>query len=305
MRILCSVAFGVATALVGASAFAQAPAGGASGDAQGGVSAGTTLPAPSGGTTEPAPPPPPPPPPPPAAAPAKAEPAPAEAAKPATEGGTDHERFVGKFAVGYHNISQIPLGQGGVGGAGRTTLNAPVIGVRYWLKERFGIDGGIGLAMATGSSETVNGTTTVTTDAPAPFGMMFHVGVPLVPAYGKHYKFLFVPEANFGFAMQNDVQTAAAGAAQPPDVRHSGSVLSLGARAGAEVHFGFIGVPELSLQASVGLLARREAWKNAQDAFNAVPERSSSAHVMGLGTTVQNDPWAIFANNISAFYYFP
>jgi hypothetical protein len=67
---------------------------------------------------------------------------------------------------------------------------------------------------------------------------------------------------------------------------------------GAEIHFGFIGIPELSLEGTVGVFVRRETFKVKQD------NNSASDGTTSFGTSVQSDPWAIFANNISAFYYF-
>src|SRR5262249_9249481 len=59
---------------------------------------------------------------------------------------TDHERYIGKFAVGYFGISQLPIALGAPGGAGLQpdTVAAPVVGVRYWINRMIGIDGGIG-----------------------------------------------------------------------------------------------------------------------------------------------------------------
>jgi len=74
---------------------------------------------------------------------------------------------------------------------------------------------------------------------------------------------------------------------------------------GGQIQFGFIGVPELALQASVGLNFRHQVWSASQDAANNVPASSSSDRASNIGTTVQSDPWALFTNNISAIYYFP
>ncbi len=218
------------------------------------------------------------------------------------DGITDHEKVVGKFGVGYLGLTQLPLGAGPALGVTRTLLDAPVIGVRYWLMERMGIDGGLGFAFFGGSSEISPGPGggTQTTDLPAGFGLGFHAGLPIAFAYGKHYKFLLVPEVNVGFTRRGETQPAGA-----PDINHGGFRLDAGARVGSEIQFGFIGVPELALQASVGLGFRRLVWHNSQDAFGATPERSSSIGENTFGTSVQSDPWALFVNNISALYYFP
>ena len=207
--------------------------------------------------------------------------------------GTDHSKFVGHFAIGYLGTSQIPLGATAAGGFGGS-VTAPAIGGRYWLNEKMGIDAGLGFAFSTGSSEVKNGGTTVTNDGASPFGLLLHGGVPLALAQGKHYTFEVIPELNVGFASQT-----IKGQNNNPDTTLSGFRLDLGARAGAEVHFGFIGVPELALQGPVGLQFATQSAKTAVGDNNSV-----SVSATGVSTTVQAAPWAIFTNNISALYYF-
>jgi len=202
---------------------------------------------------------------------------------------------VNHFAFGYFGISQLPIAGPGsnVGGAVRDVVNAPVVGVRYWLNERIGIDGGIGFGVVAGSTELINGPNDVNADKPNKWGLGFHAGVPLAFAHATHYVFELVPEANLGFA-----NGGIKGGPGVPDQSLSGFRLDLGARVGAEVHFGFIGVPQLSLQASIGVYFRREAFKWSQGG------NSASDGSTFFATSVQADPWAIFADNISALYYF-
>ena len=222
---------------------------------------------------------------------------------------SDHEKVVGHFGVGYLGLTNIPIASGGAGGAAtaavpRTNVPAPVIGVRYWLSEKLGLDLGIGLGITGGSQESVNGNVTTSTDQAGKFGMAFHGGVPLVFAHQKHYKFLVIPELNIGFATQTETPPNPTGAPTTAgDISRTGFHLDIGARIGSEIHFGFIGVPQLALQATVGLLATRNAWKVKQDVGNQT--NSASAGETSFGTTVQGDPWAIFVNNISAIYYLP
>jgi hypothetical protein len=240
---------------------------------------------------------------------------PAASTAPKDDGVTDHEKVVGHLGVGYLGLTQIPIGSaGGGGGAGgfshaRATLDAPVIGVRYWMSEKMGIDAGLGFTMFSSSNDTVapgpgGAVVTTTTDGPAAVGVAVHGGLPLAFAYGKHYKFLLVPELNVGYARRGEKQ---AGNPTPPDIVRTGLRIDAGARVGTEIQFGFIGIPELALQASVGLNFRYQNWKSSQDAGPPVvpTERSSSDTVTSIGTTVQSDPWALFVNNVSAIYYFP
>jgi hypothetical protein len=181
-------------------------------------------------------------------------------------------------------ISQLPIASA-TGAA--AVISAPVIGARYWFKREIGIDAGLGFAASSGSIDA-GGTST---DKPGQIGFAIHGGVPFNVAYGTHYVFQIVPELNLGFTSATLKGT--------PDVSLSGFRLDIGARAGAEIHFGFIGVPELALQASVGLYINRTSR-------SATPSggQSSGESTTTFGTSVQSDPWALFANNISALYYF-
>lgn len=228
--------------------------------------------------------------------------APAPAAAAADDGLTDHEKVVGHFGVGYLGLTQLPIGTGPVNNTGRATLDAPVIGVRYWLMERLGIDAGVGFTFFSSSRAVEANNALTEVDGPAAFGLALHGGLPLAFAHAKHYKFLLIPEVNVGFTRRGEKQN---GNPAPPDIVRTGFRLDVGARVGTEIQFGFIGVPELALQASVGLNFRRQVWKNSQDGINGGPPTSSSDGETSLGTTVQADPWALFVNNISAIYYFP
>ena len=202
----------------------------------------------------------------------------------AVAGSSDHDSVVGRLAVGY-------LGRNGVaiaGGLGPTVIDAPVVGVRYWLSDMLGIDAGIGFGLTSGSQEDAMG---VSTDDPGWHLFMVHGGVPLSLASAGHFSFQIVPELNVGFAgASSDILGM--------EVSASGFHLDVGARAGAEVHFGFIDVPQLSLQAGIGL--KLDMDSTSAEA-GGVEQTTSN---MGVGTTLNGNPWAIFTNQISAFYYF-
>ena len=228
----------------------------------------------------------PPPPPPPAAAPAPHR-APFERNVPAA--GNDHASVVGHLGVGFFGVSGLPYlaGTGPGDLANPATLSAPTIGARYWLDERIGIEAALGFGFITGGSTARTGNTSVETNDPSLFGMALHGGLPLVFASGSHYAFQLVPELNFGFA------TGSRG-----DADISGVLLQLGARAGAEIQFGFIGIPQLALQGTVGV---HMTYEGRSYSLN---NSELSTHTFGFGTTVQGEPWDIFTGNIAAIYYF-
>lgn len=249
----------------------------------------------------------PPPPPPPRPAPPPPPPAPeAPPAAPAEDALNDHQRFIGHLGVTYFDITDLPIanqvtggGTPGPGGITSSTVSAPVVGVRYWLNNRFGIDGGIGLGLAGGSDQSVNAGTSTTVSKTSSTGFALHGGLPIALAEGKHYAFLAIPEFTVGVtsATYTPVSTAAGG---PGGANQdlSGFLLDVGARVGAEIYFGFIGLPQLALQASVGLSYRRSVYKWSSSG------NSSSDGTNTFGTQVNADPWAIFKDAVSATYYF-
>jgi len=232
-----------------------------------------------------------------------------KAAAPATDDGvTDHSKVVGHFGVGYFGVTAQPIATGAAASFARGTVQVPVIGARYWFSERFGVDVGLGLNFFSSSTTGKSGSTETTVDGPAVVAFALHAGVPIAFATGKHYKFLAIPELNFGYATQTEQpQNPAPGTVPPGDIHRHGLRVDVGARFGAEIQFGFIGVPELALQATVGLNFRHRNWNATQDANapTTPAEISVSNNQNDFGTTVQSDPWAIFTNNIAAIYYFP
>jgi hypothetical protein len=206
---------------------------------------------------------------------------------------TDHAGVRGHVAVGYLGLSNVPIA-GGTGTLG-AFVSAPVLGVRYWLPNTFvGIDAGLGISVASGSHDISSGTMSSSTDEPSTTAFAFHAGIPVALATGSHYTFELVPEINVGFA--NSTIKAVPPATE--DTSLSGYRFDVGARAGAEIQFGFIGVPELALQASVGLFLSRQFAKASTSTL------SSSEGRWSFASSLVDDPWQIFAGNVAALYYF-
>lgn len=200
--------------------------------------------------------------------------------------GSDHSRFVRTFAVGYLGSSELtsinpppnPV---------PATINVPVIGVRYWLNHRMGLDLGIGLA--TGGTTVTDGE--MDTEEPDPFAMAFKVGVPFALLDVRHFVFEVIPEAGFGFSSNTYDQME--------DVDVDTTHFDVGVRAGAEIHFGFIDIPQLSLQAGIGLRFTHDS--GTAEAGN---DEVASYSISRFSTTVGESPWQLFTGNIAALYYF-
>jgi hypothetical protein len=203
-------------------------------------------------------------------------------------GDSDHDAVVGTLAVGYLGRRSMLIAEDPASPTG-TAIDAPVIGVRYWFTPLLGLDVGLGMA--------INGTglTTPAGDQPAADTSAFilHGGVPLALAASQHFVFEIIPEMNIGFSSWgND-------APGPAKLTASGFHLDIGARAGAEIHFGFIGLPKLSLQGTIGLVFATDST-SFEDATGATVKRSYTT----FGTTVHDSPWNIFTSNVAALYYF-
>ena len=239
----------------------------------------------------------------------KRKPKPVVVEKP-DEDKTDHERVVGHLGFSWFGVSSIPLGFGtptgttaqpGIAVGAALTVSAPAIGVRYWFSSLFGIDAGIGIGYSGGSVSTTtvaaNGATNNTSvDKLGAFGFLIHAGVPISLVAGKHISLQITPETNLGF-------THAAVAAPvennpPPAANLSGVRFDLGARVGGEIQFGFIGIPELALEGSIG------AFFTYQQ--NSVTDGAASHTDSSIALTTANfhNPWDFFTSVVAARYYF-
>jgi hypothetical protein len=224
----------------------------------------------------------------------------------AAPGASDHDLVVGRLAATYFGITNVGAGAdptvspGAYASPYAVAGFAPVVGIRYWLNGMLGIDAGVGLSIVGGSQEVdAPPADPVDSDRESFTGFVFHGGVPLAFASADHFTFEIIPEANFAITSAEDDTNGDAGGS----ISHDGLHFDIGARAGAEIHFGFIKIPQLSLQASVGLRFDYDSGKttNSQGAGDDVENTSSRSE---LHTTVQGAPWAIFTNNIAALYYF-
>lgn len=222
-------------------------------------------------------------------------------ATPAAAGETDHSMMVGHLAVGFFGVQGVTIGIAGTGGmAASIDVPAPTVGLRYWLAERIGLDIALGLGFQTGSAkvDTPGGVTSV--DIQQAFALALHGGLPIALYAGRHYNFMIIPELNIGFG-----SGTLFGATPNDDQNLDGFFFTVGARAGSEVHFGFIGVPELSLEGSIGLNIGFQSGSVENDLGNPAGSTITTVTGFAIGTTVQNNPWDILIANVSAKYYFP
>jgi hypothetical protein len=211
-----------------------------------------------------------------------------------TQGDSDHDAMIGHLALGYLGRRNMLIGNDPTGAdpAASMAIDAPVIGMRYWVDQLLGLDLGLGFSTTSGSVDLNNNST----DKAHFLAVIVHGGVPLSLLSSKHYSFQIVPELNVGIA------SGGANPANGDNVSFSGFHLDLGARAGAEIHFGFMGIPQLSLQGSIGLGVAIDNTKST-DNLNGI-ENSASNSDTTIKTSVFDNPWNIFTTNVAALYYF-
>jgi hypothetical protein len=202
--------------------------------------------------------------------------------------GSDHDMWVGHMGFGWLGTKDV-----NVGSAAAAVIPTPAVGVRYWATPMVGIDVGLGLFMSSGSTSNQGPAVTMTADDDSFTTFLLHGGVPLALGGSNHFSFQITPELDVGFGSgthHNGGNLA--------NTDRSGFLLQAGARAGAEVYFGFIGIPQLSLDASVGLFLQSASGKDT------TAGTSVKHSTMVIGTSNIASPWDIFRKDIAARYYF-
>jgi len=217
-----------------------------------------------------------------------------------TPGESDHDQMIGHFGVGYLGARSVPIANTTIAGGNPTfgigSVQAPVIGLRYWLDQGMGLDAGIGFYSSGGSTKSGN----TSQDKAGINAALVHAGVPLALSGSKHFSFQLIPELNVGFAQQTIKDPLGPNSGE---LKNSGFTLDVGARIGAEVYFGFIGIPNLSLQGSVGALFTTQS---ATTTYTPPAGASTDFEdkTTEIKTSVYDNPWNIFTGNVAALYYF-
>jgi hypothetical protein len=212
-------------------------------------------------------------------------------ARPAAEAANDGEKVVGRWGAAYFGGTTFDFSTA----ATDNFLTVQTVGVRHWMPQsgtgfykNWGVDLGLGLALGGGSDKAAG----VSVDAPSAFGLALHGGLPLAIAHTRHVTFELIPEANLVYASSTVTEAG--------QTDFSGWALQLGARAGFEVFFGFIGIPQLALEATLGASLTYASTKVKPPA----PATEVTSSRWMLATSRQNEPWNIFGGNVAAIYYF-
>jgi len=210
---------------------------------------------------------------------------------------TDHHDAVGRVGVGFFGVFDVVSGPIDPTSGDLTRIDAPSLGVRHWLDDLIGVQAAVGLGFRNVSVDFDGEGDNLGSS----FGLVFHGGLPVTLYHYKHYAFLVIPEVNLGFG--GGSAPSAIGANGDDDF--FGVLFDLGVRLGAEVHFGFIGIPDLSLQAAVGARLRVEFARQTRCVDDACDETAEdSVTITSITTALRQDPWDIFTGAITAIYYF-
>lgn len=242
---------------------------------------------------------------------------------------SDHSLFVKRYGVGFMGTSSLPVPvctSRSLSGSSPNSISfpcsgaqmsAPMLGVRYWLSERVGVDVGVGLGFTSldvensqlsDSSHSYYESNEVRDDFTYLGGGLL-LGLPIALANTGHFSFQIIPELKLAYAQgswTDDYPTSP----KRNEIVVSAWQLGLGARVGAEIHFGFMGLPQLALQGGVGIhgsYTSRYHFQKTTDTSQGDVENSlleGRQNDWKLGTQKNGDPWGIFTGQVSALYYF-
>ena len=204
---------------------------------------------------------------------------------------TDGEKAVGLWGLAYFGAQTFRFGDFN---GSPNNVDVYTLGVRHWIPgapgtvHNWGIDAGVGLALSDISHEAVVAGTPVTYKASAR-GLSLHAGLPVTLARARHLNFIALPEVDLLYATGNNDYPG------PTRTKWTGSGVGLGARAGFELFFGFLGMDRFALQGTLGAALRFSSMKSK---LGATELKDSTWR---LGT---DRPLGFIVGNIAAIYYY-
>lgn len=235
----------------------------------------------------------------------------------ASSGDSDHASHVGALGLGFMGARFVPSAVGGEAPAVVLTeegdavvtiesddVTVPLFGLRYWMSSRFGVELGFGFNVAGGSirreipNPDPSRTHTVEFATPSTTAVAGHLGIPVSVYSTGHLNVLLLPEVDLGYASSAVESYELSTAGEWLDLRLSGFLFGAGARLGAELGFGFIDLPQVTLQLSWGL--RIEYLRST----GRIGDASMTIANTQVGTSWYDDPWRLLAGNVGAYYYF-
>jgi len=203
---------------------------------------------------------------------------------------SDHESVVNHVGVGWYGTRTIPLYNAG-------GIETPLVGIRYWFSPVAGLDIAAGAMTVTTEDKSKTSTSSVTTPQGSAASLMAHIGVPLSFHHSQHHSIQLIPQMELGYA-HGEKDPPSPNPSNQLKQTNNGVLLQAGVAVGAEVHFGFMGLPHLSLDATLGIFSSYSYCKG--EVGTASAERTQVL----FSTSNVNNPWDFFRSNIGARYYF-
>lgn len=211
----------------------------------------------------------------------------------AAKSASDHDSVVHRIGFGWYGTRNVPMPSDG----GSDGIPTPLVGIRYWVNSLVGLDFAAGTMLTSGETKSkANGATSSTYDTTAS-SLMLHAGVPLSFFHSEHHSIELIPQFEFGYA-EGTMKPPSPNTANVLKRTGTGLLVQGGVAVGAEVHFGFMGLPHLALDASLGVFFSHEYSKGE------VGTASQEHTRFLLSTSNVNNPWDFFRSNIGARYYF-
>ncbi len=213
---------------------------------------------------------------------------------------TDHDEVRLRVGVGYLGRFDAPLGRA------REAEPVHMLGIRFWFRRSVGLDVGLGAGARFGNDDSATG--------PSAVALAARVSLPVALVVTKHLTLFVAPTVAFGWAGatvpgRTEISPITALPRTPPDARHQGTRLAVGARIGGELQLGFISAARLSLTGTVGLDAdwRRGSTRAAAEPTTRDPEPqavTSTSSQISIRTAFADDPWAAVLGNVALLAYF-
>lgn len=224
----------------------------------------------------------------------EAEAPPSESSRPSD---TDHGAVSDAFGVGFLGTTGAPVAIANGAGFELGHRQVPMIGARKWFSEGWGLDLGFGIWQASDSVE-LNG---ATGDMNLTL-LAVRLGLPLNLTATKHFSIHAVPSAEITWA-KGDMPNADNATFDQTLV--SGLGIRVATAIQAETQFGFIGIPNLSIMASVGLALSIESGESSVcTAADCGTESVTTLKRMAVEVPFSDRIQDSFLGALSAMYYF-
>ncbi len=227
------------------------------------------------------------------------DPSPEPPPEPLPDPQPDH-LLVGPLAFGLGSVRrpesgalQLLINANGQSSADERRSPVPTIELRGWLgaQRRVGIDLGFSYFQSTAH---VGDTRVVELDA-----FYSRLGVPIALAILRHSTLELIPQVSYvGAGGRTEVASQAL------------FQWDLALRLAAEIHFGFIGLPELSVQSGVGMSYTHQVLHQRTRGYigSPLPYPLSYGNFRMAGSDIGpfggDGPWDMFLGNLAVLYYF-